>query len=71
MVSQALADAGAEAAMSVVVGDTSFDMAMAVNAGARGIGAGWGYHDSDELLAAGAVAVAERPLDVLDAIAGA
>jgi phosphoglycolate phosphatase len=57
--------------MSVVVGDTSFDMAMAVNAGARGIGAGWGYHDSDELLAAGAVAVAERPLDVLDAIAGA
>jgi phosphoglycolate phosphatase len=71
MVSQALADAGAEAAMSVVVGDTSFDMAMAVNAGARGIGAGCGYHDSDELLAAGAVAVAERPLDVLDAIAGA
>ena len=71
MVSQALADAGAEAATSVVVGDTSFDMAMAVNAGARGIGAGWGYHDSDELLAAGAVAVAERPLDVLDAIAGA
>ena len=71
MVSQALADAGAEAAMSVVVVDTSFDMAMAVNAGARGIGAGWGYHDSDELLAAGAVAVAERPLDVLDAIAGA
>jgi phosphoglycolate phosphatase-like HAD superfamily hydrolase len=23
-------------------------MAMAVNAGARGIGAGWGYHDAEE-----------------------
>ena len=68
MVEQAIADAGAAPETSVVVGDTSFDMAMAVNAGARGIGAGWGYHDSDELLAAGAVAVAERPLDVLDAI---
>jgi phosphoglycolate phosphatase len=68
MVSQAIADAGAAPETSVVVGDTSFDMAMAINAGARGIGAGWGYHDSDELLAAGAVAVAERPLDVLDAI---
>jgi len=65
MVSQAIADAGASPATSVVIGDTSFDMAMAVNAGARGIGAGWGYHDADELVAAGAVAVAERPLDLL------
>ena len=70
MVEQAIADTRAAPATSVVVGDTSFDMAMAVNAGARGIGAGWGYHDPDELLAAGAVAVAEQPLDVLDAIAG-
>jgi phosphoglycolate phosphatase len=38
---------------------------MAVNAGARGIGAAWGYHDAEELLSAGADAVAERPLDVL------
>jgi len=41
---------------------------MAVNAGARGIGAAWGYHDAQELLDAGAVAVAQRPLDVLDLI---
>lgn len=70
MVEQAVADAGASPESSVVIGDTSFDMAMAVNAGARGIGAGWGYHDADELFAAGAVAVAERPLDVLEAMAG-
>lgn len=68
MVSQAIADAGAAPETSIVVGDTSFDMAMAVNAGASGIGAGWGYHDAEDLLEAGAVAVAERPLHVLDAI---
>jgi phosphoglycolate phosphatase len=68
MVSQAIADAGAAPGTSIVVGDTSFDMAMAVNAGARGIGAGWGYHDAEELIEAGAVAVAERPLQVLELI---
>ena len=68
MVERAIADAGAEPATSFVVGDTSFDMAMAVNAGTRGIGAAWGYHDADELLGAGAAAVAERPLDVLVAV---
>jgi phosphoglycolate phosphatase len=68
MVSQAIAEAGAAPETSIVVGDTSFDMAMAVNAGARGIGAGWGYHDAEELIEAGAVAVAERPLQVLELI---
>jgi phosphoglycolate phosphatase len=65
MVEQAISDAGASPATSIVIGDTSFDMAMAINAGALGIGAGWGYHEAGELLAAGAVGVAKRPLDVL------
>jgi phosphoglycolate phosphatase-like HAD superfamily hydrolase len=43
-------------------------MAMAANAGATGIGAGWGYHDVEDLIAAGAVAVAEEPRDVLTLI---
>ena len=68
MVSHAIAEAGAAPSTSIVVGDTSFDMAMALSAGVRGIGAGWGYHDADELLEAGAVAVAARPLDVLGII---
>ena len=68
MVEQAIADAGASPQSTIVVGDTSFDMAMAVFAGAAAIGAGWGYHETDELIEAGAVAVAERPLDVLDLI---
>lgn len=61
----AMADAGAEPGRTVVVGDTSFDMAMARAAGAAGIGAGWGYHDAEELSAAGAAAVAEIPAEVL------
>ena len=68
MVEQAIADAGASPAATIVVGDTSFDMAMAVNARATGVGAGWGYHEAAELLGAGAVAVAEEPREVLDVI---
>jgi phosphoglycolate phosphatase len=68
MVEQAIADAAAAPAMTIVIGDTSFDMAMAVNAGATGIGAGWGYHEAEDLLEAGAVAVADRPREVLNVI---
>ena len=65
MVEQAIADAGAAPETTFVVGDTSFDMAMAVAAGATAIGAGWGYHEAEELIEAGGAGVAEHPLDVL------
>lgn len=65
MVLQAIAEAGAAPETSFVVGDTSFDMAMASAAGATAIGAGWGYHEAEELLEAGALAVVDRPADVL------
>ena len=65
MALQAIADAGAAAAATIVVGDTSYDMGMAKAAGAIGIGAGWGYHEPDELIAAGAVGVARTPPEVL------
>ena len=68
MVLQAIADAGALPETTFVVGDTSFDMAMAAAAGAIPIGASWGYHDAHELIAAGAVAVADRPQDILKLI---
>ena len=68
MVEQAIADAGAAPETTIVVGDTSFDMAMAIAAGAAGIGAAWGYHDAQELIEAGATAIAEQPLDVLELI---
>jgi len=70
MVEQAMADAGASPQTTIVIGDTAFDMGMAVAAGTTGIGAGWGYHEAEELLAAGAVAVAEAPPDVLAHLPG-
>lgn len=58
MLAAAMADAGASAKETVMVGDTTFDMEMARAAGVRAIGVAWGYHDAAELRAAGADAVA-------------
>ena len=65
MALQAMADAGAEPAMSVVIGDTGWDMGMARAAGCGAIGVRWGYHDEAELWATGAQAVASERLEVL------
>ncbi len=59
MLEAALREAGATAQEAVMIGDTSFDMAMARAAGVRAIGVAWGYHAADELIAAGAERVAE------------
>lgn len=54
MLHQAAVAAGVAAGQLVMVGDTSFDMAMAKAAGARAIGVSWGYHAPERLRAAGA-----------------
>lgn len=59
MLETALAEAGVEPKDAVMIGDTSFDMEMAVAAGVRAIGVSWGYHEAHELMATGASAVAE------------
>ncbi|RIA37824.1 phosphoglycolate phosphatase [Hephaestia caeni] len=59
MIEAAIAEAGAAPETSVMIGDTSFDMAMARAAGTRAVGVAWGYHARDELTAAGAHAIAE------------
>jgi len=69
MVLQAMAEAGATPETTIVIGDTAFDMGMAVAAGATGIGAGWGYHEPQDLAGAGAAQVAARPGDVLACVA--
>lgn len=58
MIEACLAVTGALPAEAVMIGDTSFDMAMAVNAGVRAIGVDWGYHHPRDLVDAGAEAVA-------------
>jgi len=46
---------------TLMIGDTVYDMQMAVAAGTRAIGVAWGYHEVAELLSAGADAVAQTP----------
>jgi len=67
MVEAALEASGGDPARTVVIGDTAYDMEMAMNAGVRAIGVSWGYHDSEELLEAGAEAVADT-IDELRAL---
>ena len=55
MLLAALAETGATQA--VMLGDTSYDMDMARNAGLPGLGVAWGYHPPELLTGAGAVAV--------------
>jgi phosphoglycolate phosphatase len=64
MIAQAMADAGAAAETTVMIGDTSYDMMMARAAATRAIGVSWGYHLADDLHAAGAHAVADHPQDL-------
>jgi phosphoglycolate phosphatase len=59
MLAAAMAEAGAEPAATVMIGDTTFDIEMARAAGCRALGVAWGYHAPEELAAAGAEAVAE------------
>jgi phosphoglycolate phosphatase len=61
MLERAMAETGSLADETVFIGDTSFDMQMARNAGTAAVGAGWGYHGPDELIGAGAEVVASSP----------
>ncbi|MEY8098870.1 HAD-IA family hydrolase [Falsihalocynthiibacter sp. S25ZX9] len=54
MIFQALSESGVDAANAVMIGDTSFDMAMAKSAGVGRIGVDWGYHSQVDLTEAGA-----------------
>lgn len=60
MLRQAMAEAGAEPATTVLIGDTSFDMAVARSAGVAPVGVSWGYHAVSELRDSGADAVIDR-----------
>jgi phosphoglycolate phosphatase len=54
MLYKAMAETGVEPGATVMIGDTTFDMEMARNAGTLAIGVGWGYHEVEQLTKAGA-----------------
>jgi phosphoglycolate phosphatase len=60
MLEQVMAAVGVEPDATVVVGDTTFDIEMARNAGTGAIGVAWGYHPLADLTAAGAARVIDR-----------
>ena len=60
MVLQAMAETGADPCMTVMIGDSVYDMQMARSAGVGAIGVSWGYHDAGALSQSGAMAVIDR-----------
>lgn len=54
MMMQAMAETGAAALETVIIGDTTYDMEMGKAAGTKTIGVTWGYHHADQLVEAGA-----------------
>lgn len=68
MLLRAMAETGAGAPSTVMIGDTGFDIEMAVNAGVMAIGVGWGYHDGDRLQASGARSIIHSFTDLPEAL---
>jgi phosphoglycolate phosphatase len=58
MLLQALEATGVKPEHAIYIGDTTYDMEMAQAANLRSIGVSWGYHNADELAAAGAAHLA-------------
>jgi phosphoglycolate phosphatase len=68
MILQAMAEVGAAPARTIMVGDTTYDMEMALHAGVRGVGVSWGYHAPARLLQAGAERVVQSSAELLRAV---
>lgn len=68
MVLAAMAEAGARPRETVMIGDTTYDIEMALGAGAAALGVAWGYHDPLELKRAGAHAVVDQGAHLVAAI---
>ncbi|MCH8685992.1 HAD-IA family hydrolase [Pedomonas mirosovicensis] len=68
MLHAAMAETASAPERTAMVGDTVYDIHMARAAGVLPIGVAWGYHEPDELRAAGAVAVLERYEDLHDVL---
>lgn len=64
MIREILSGTGVAPGRTVMIGDTSFDMEMALAAGVRSIGVSWGYHPVEQL-------VADRVVTSFDGVPGA
>jgi phosphoglycolate phosphatase len=67
MLIAAMDEAGTGPAETIMIGDTTFDVLMASNAGVASIGVTWGYHGAEEQRSAGAAQLASVFADVAPA----
>jgi phosphoglycolate phosphatase len=68
MILEAMRETGVGPNETVMIGDTTYDMEMALNAGVAAIGVSWGYHSAELLRAAGAHEIVKTGGDLIDAI---
>ena len=68
MIHKAIAEAGADPQQTIMIGDTTFDIEMAVNAGVQSIGVTWGYHPVSDLKTAGATKIVTHYDELIGAI---
>jgi len=68
MLYRAMDETGTDPDRTVMIGDTTFDMEMAVAASTRAIGVSWGYHETRDLIEAGAEIIVDRYVDLISAI---
>lgn len=59
MIVAAMRETGIEPHRTLMIGDTTYDIDMARNAGVGGLGVAWGYHSPAALVQAGARAIAD------------
>ncbi|EEA95714.1 HAD-IA family hydrolase [Pseudovibrio sp. JE062] len=60
MIFQAMSETGVDLENTIMIGDTTFDMQMARNAGVKSVGVTWGYHSADDVKSAGATYVIDH-----------
>lgn len=68
MIEKALSETGVETSHTVMIGDTTYDIEMAVNAKVHSIGVSWGYHDPADLKRAGATCIIDHYSELDDAL---
>jgi len=68
MLYRAMAEAGVLPVHTVMIGDTSFDIRMARNAGVSALGVAWGNHPVSDLEAAGSHLLVDRLSDLRQAV---
>ncbi len=67
MLHRASAETGVSLDRVIMIGDTTYDILMARNAGVVAVGVAWGYHPTDELNAAGADAIVDTAAEIFAA----